>query len=182
SCVESCAQSLCKSPAADARHSTPHPSRRGQMELFTKLFGSLLVFVYHCFDRIVINGYLSALTRPEQVVYFFREIVGVQVVDKEVLSRRTGEYQDWVEAFARNHDTPIEWAERACARTNTLTVACVRWCGPSATGCTSSSRAWSRGRRFAARCRSIRPATPTTASWLRSAVASRTTTSTFVTK
>ena len=25
------------------------------MEIFTKLFGSLLVFVYHCFDRIVIN-------------------------------------------------------------------------------------------------------------------------------
>ena len=29
------------------------------MELFTKLFGSLLVFVYHCFDRIVIHGYLE---------------------------------------------------------------------------------------------------------------------------
>jgi hypothetical protein len=55
---------------------------------------------------------LSALTRPEQVVYFFRQVVGVQAVDKEVLSRRTGEYQDWVEAFARNHDTPIEWAEK----------------------------------------------------------------------
>ena len=38
------------------------------MELFTKLFGDLLVFVYHCFDRIVIHGYLSALSRPEQVV------------------------------------------------------------------------------------------------------------------
>jgi len=82
------------------------------MELFTKLFGSLLVFVYHCFDRIVIHGYLSALSRPEQVVFFFRQIVGVQSVDKEVLSRRTNEYQEWVEAFARNHDTPIEWAEK----------------------------------------------------------------------
>lgn len=29
------------------------------MELFAKLFGSLLAFVYHCFDRIVIHGYLS---------------------------------------------------------------------------------------------------------------------------
>jgi hypothetical protein len=36
------------------------------MELFTKLFGGLLLFVYHCFDRIVINGYLSGLSRPEQ--------------------------------------------------------------------------------------------------------------------
>jgi len=26
------------------------------METFTRLFGSLLVFVYHCFDRIVIWG------------------------------------------------------------------------------------------------------------------------------
>jgi hypothetical protein len=82
------------------------------MELFTKLFGSLLVFVYHCFDRIVIHGYLSALSRPEQVVYFFRDVVGVEVVDKEVLSRRTDEYQGWVEAFARNHRTPIEWAQK----------------------------------------------------------------------
>lgn len=82
------------------------------MELFAKLFGSLLVFVYHCFDRIVIHGYLSGLSRPEQVVYFFRQVVGVSAVDKEVLRRRTDEYQNWVEAFARNHDTPIEWAQK----------------------------------------------------------------------
>ena len=48
------------------------------METFTKLFGSLLVFVYHCFDRVVINGYLSGLSRPEQVVFFFREVLGLQ--------------------------------------------------------------------------------------------------------
>jgi hypothetical protein len=35
------------------------------MDVFTKLFGHLLVFVYHCFDRIVIHGYLSGLSRPE---------------------------------------------------------------------------------------------------------------------
>ena len=29
------------------------------MELFTQLFGHLLAFVYHCFDRIVIHGYLT---------------------------------------------------------------------------------------------------------------------------
>ena len=68
-----------------------------------ELFGSLLVFVYHCFDRIVIHGYLSGLSRPDQVVYFFRQVVGVAGVTKEVLSGRTGDYQGWVEAFARNH-------------------------------------------------------------------------------
>jgi hypothetical protein len=39
------------------------------MDVFTKLFGNFLAFVYHCFDRIVIHGYLSALSRPEQVVH-----------------------------------------------------------------------------------------------------------------
>ena len=28
------------------------------MEPFRRLFGTLLVLVYHCFDRIVIQGYL----------------------------------------------------------------------------------------------------------------------------
>src|SRR5215469_12523876 len=82
------------------------------MELFTQLFGELLAFVYHCFDRIVIYGYLSGLSRPEQVVHFFRNVVGVAAVDKEVLSQRTADYQTWVEAFARNHRLPIEWAEK----------------------------------------------------------------------
>jgi hypothetical protein len=78
------------------------------METFTKLFGSLLVFVYHCFDRIVINGYLSGLCRPEQVVWFFHEVLGIPVVSKEVLSQRTSDYQHWVEAYARNHRIPIQ--------------------------------------------------------------------------
>ncbi len=82
------------------------------MDVFTKLFGDLLVFVYHCFDRIVIHGYLSGLSRPEQVVHFFRQVVGVAAVSKEVLSERTANYQNWVEAFARNHHIPIEWAEK----------------------------------------------------------------------
>ena len=72
---------------------------------------SAICWVYHCFDRIVIHSYLSALSRPEQVVHFVRKIVGVPVVSKEILSQRTADYQNWVEAYARNHHTPIEWAE-----------------------------------------------------------------------
>jgi hypothetical protein len=88
------------------------------MELFAKLFDSLLVFVYHCFDRIVIHGYLSGLSRPEQVVHFVREVLGVPVVSKEVLSQRTDDYRNWVEAFARNHKIPIEWAEKGLRKEN----------------------------------------------------------------
>ena len=86
------------------------------MELFTQLFGDVLAFVYHCFDRIVIYGYLSGLSRPEQVVHFFRNVVGVAAVSKEVLSQRTTDYQAWVEAFARNHRLPIEWAEKGARK------------------------------------------------------------------
>ena len=82
------------------------------MESFTKLFGSLLVFVYHCFDRIVINGYLEHLARPGQVVHFFREILGVRAITKEALSKRTEEYRRWVEAYSRNQKIPMQWAEK----------------------------------------------------------------------
>jgi hypothetical protein len=86
------------------------------MEEFTQLFGNLLAFVYHCFDRIVIHGYLSGLSRPEQVVYFVRQVLGLPVVNKEVLRQRTDDYRDWVEAYARNHHLPIEWAEKGVQR------------------------------------------------------------------
>jgi hypothetical protein len=81
------------------------------MEEFTQLFGSLLALVYHCFDRIVIRGHLPLLTRPENIVHFFRDVHGVGVISKEVLHQRTTEYNQWVEAFARNHHLPLEWAE-----------------------------------------------------------------------
>src|ERR1700730_8481349 len=82
------------------------------MEDFIQLFENLLAFVYHCFDRMVIHGYLSGLSRPEQVVYFVRQVLGLPVVSKEVLRQRTADYRDWVEAYARNHHLPIEWAEK----------------------------------------------------------------------
>jgi hypothetical protein len=81
------------------------------METFSTLFGSLLVLVYHCFDRIVIQGYVPLLTRPEHIVHFFRDVHGIAPITKQVLAQRTNEYKQWVEAFARDHRIPIEWAE-----------------------------------------------------------------------
>ena len=82
------------------------------MEDFARSFGSLLAFVYHCFDRIVIRGHLPLLTRPENIVHFFRDVHGIGAITKEVLRQRTTEYNQWVEAFARNRKLPIEWAEK----------------------------------------------------------------------
>jgi hypothetical protein len=81
------------------------------METFHKLFGSLLIFVYHCFDRIVIQGYLPLLTREEHIVHFFRDVHRIYPITKQALRQRTVEYQRWVDAFARNHRIPIEWAD-----------------------------------------------------------------------
>jgi hypothetical protein len=86
--------------------------RGSPMEAFLELYSGMIVFVYHCFDRVVINGYLSLLSRPENVVYFFRQVVGIQAITKEVLSKRTREYQRWVEAYARNRGIPMQWAEK----------------------------------------------------------------------
>jgi len=82
------------------------------MERFLQLFGTMIAFTYHCFDRIVIRGYLSMLSRPEHIVYFFRDVLGIPCITKEVLARRTIDYQNWVESYARNHGIPIEWAEK----------------------------------------------------------------------
>jgi hypothetical protein len=82
------------------------------MEQFTKLFGGFLALVYHCFDRIVIRGHLPLLTRPENIVHFFRDVHGVAPITKEVLRQRTTEYNQWVEAFASNRQIAIEWAEK----------------------------------------------------------------------
>lgn len=82
------------------------------MQLFLKLFGPYLQWFYHCFDRIVINGYLSFLTRENNVAYFFREVCKKPKITKEVLAERTRHYQTWVGHYARNHRIPLIWAEK----------------------------------------------------------------------
>jgi hypothetical protein len=82
------------------------------MQLFLKLFEPYLQWFYHCFDRIVINGYLSFLTRENNVVYFLREVCQMPKITKEVLAERTRDYQTWVQQYARNHNLPLLWPEK----------------------------------------------------------------------
>lgn len=82
------------------------------MDLFTKLFGSWLALVYHCFDRIVISGYIMGLLKAGQVAHFIRASEGVEGVTKEVLTRRTQQYVRWVESYAHNQRIPLEWFEK----------------------------------------------------------------------
>src|SRR5438876_5995750 len=81
------------------------------MESISTLFGSLLALGYHCFDRIVIQGSLPLLTRPEHIAHVFRDVHRIAPITKEVLIQRTTEYKAWVEAFASDNGGPIAWAE-----------------------------------------------------------------------
>jgi len=52
------------------------------------------------------------------VVHFVRAVLGIPVVSKEDLSQRTNAYQSWVEAYARNHNIPLEWAGKGVRKEN----------------------------------------------------------------
>jgi len=52
------------------------------------------------------------LSRPENVVYFFRNILEKPCITKEILGLRTKDYNNWVDSYARNHRIPLEWAEK----------------------------------------------------------------------
>src|SRR5712664_671568 len=86
------------------------------METLAKLFERFLVFGYHCFDRIVIQGYLPLLTRPAHIVHFFRDVHGQYPITPQVLAKRTPEYRGWVEAYARNHKIPMLRAQKGVSK------------------------------------------------------------------
>ena len=60
----------------------------------------------------MILGHIPLLTRPENIVHFFRDVHHAGPITKEVLRRRTDDYNRWVDAFTRNHKIPSEWAEK----------------------------------------------------------------------
>jgi hypothetical protein len=48
----------------------------------------------------VILGHLPLLTRPENIVHFFRDVHQIKTISKEVLRQRTNDYHRWVEALS----------------------------------------------------------------------------------
>ena len=90
------------------------------MEKLTRLFGRSIRFAYHGFARIVIRGYLWTLSRPENIEYFFRTIKQVECIGKDTRRQRTDQYLSWVNAYARNHEIPIEWAQKDVRKNDDL--------------------------------------------------------------
>lgn len=73
------------------------------MNRLSQLFSDDIVFSYGCLDRVVIRGYYPALQREENIVHFFRDVVGVPVVDRKALASRTTSYRRWVDAYVQDH-------------------------------------------------------------------------------
>src|ERR1700751_6224255 len=152
------------------------------MEEFTRLFGSLLTFVYQCFDRIVILGHLPLLTRPENIVHFFGDVHGIGPITKEVLRQRTTEYNRGSRLSPATTAFLSSGPRKACARKTTCGRTCGRWSASSVLVSISFSRAWRWGPTSAWRCRNIQAPTPTIGLWPGSARVTPITISTSATR
>lgn len=77
------------------------------MERLLELLGNAVQFAYTCWDRIVLNGYIERLQRPENLIYFFHDVVGITCIEPAVLAQRTDAYKTWVRRVAEEQDIPV---------------------------------------------------------------------------
>ena len=77
------------------------------MDRLSEVFGERVQFRYTCLDRIVLHGYLTGLQRPEQLVHFFHDVVGVACIEPKVLLGRTTVYRDWVDQYTVGQGIPV---------------------------------------------------------------------------
>src|SRR5438128_1093870 len=152
------------------------------MQLFLKLFEPYLQWFYHCFDRIVINGYLSFLTRENNAAYFFREVCKKPKITKEVLTQRTRDYQAWVSITPATTNCLCSGRRKAFAKKIWFAPGSNAWPGKTALGSITSFKAWNRAGRFAQYPQNSPPKTPTFSSCASTRAATRIITSTFWTR
>jgi hypothetical protein len=65
-----------------------------------------------------------------------------------VLSRRTDDYRNWAEAYARNHELPMEWAEKGLRKEDHVLPALRRMEKPGAYGVYFIFKSMEQGRTF----------------------------------
>ena len=76
------------------------------------VLGQAVQFVYTCWDRIVLNGYLERLQRPEYLVHFFHDVLGIACIEPAVLEQRTNAYKAWVRRITDEQGIPVLSATR----------------------------------------------------------------------
>jgi hypothetical protein len=60
----------------------------------------------------VLSGYLERLQRPENLLYFFQQVVGIDCVEPAVLAQRTTAYRAWVRRITAERGIPVLAAPR----------------------------------------------------------------------
>src|SRR5258708_6965274 len=82
------------------------------MDRLSELLGQAVQFAYTCWDRIVLSGYLERLQRPEILISFFQEVVGVDAVERALLEQRTNAYKAGVRRVTEERGIPVLAAPR----------------------------------------------------------------------
>ncbi|MEI9973960.1 MAG: hypothetical protein WDO73_19065 [Ignavibacteriota bacterium] len=129
------------------------------METFAKLFERFLVFVYHCFDRIVIQGYLPLLTPSRAHRPFLSRCTRpVPPITPQLLAKRTLEYRGWVEGYAPQSQNPHPAGRKGRnPKKIPSDLTSLPWSGGINRASTASSPAWKWAAPSLQRC----PTTPT---------------------
>src|SRR6266705_1852711 len=83
------------------------PQEAHPMERLLDVLGNTVQFFYTCWDRIVLNGYLERLQRPENLIHFFHDVVGIQAIEPAVLEQRTTAYKAWMRRITDELGIPV---------------------------------------------------------------------------
>jgi hypothetical protein len=109
------------------------------MERLSAVLGQAVQFVYTCWDRIVLNGYLERLQRPEYLVHFFHDVVGVPCIEPSVLEQRTNAYKAWVRRVTDEQGIPVLPAPPKGVRKEDFVQTYYRHLGGQAVACVLTS-------------------------------------------
>jgi hypothetical protein len=82
------------------------------MDRLLELLGQAVQFAYTCWDRIVLSGYIERLQRPENLIWFFHDAVGIDAIEPAVLEQRTSAYKNWVKRTTEERGIPLLVAPR----------------------------------------------------------------------
>jgi hypothetical protein len=77
------------------------------VDQLSTLLGQAVQFAYTCWDRIVLNGYIERLQRPENLVHFFHDVVGTACIEPAVLEQRTNAYKAWLRRMSEEQGIPV---------------------------------------------------------------------------
>src|SRR6266851_8642191 len=83
------------------------PQEAHPMEPLLDVLGNTVQFFYTCWDRIVMNGYIERLQRPENLIHFFHDVVAISAIEPAVLEQRTNAYKAWMRRITDELGIPV---------------------------------------------------------------------------